>query len=135
MSAKLAIAALKTRLATIQTTLTGRAALETTSAKLPVITLYSTGDSRASLQEYDDLVFTRTLMIELKIAASPIYDEQLDDGLLSIRSVIKQDVNGDWLGGNALRVQETNASFFPPALNSADCVLQVSIEFDYYAGA
>lgn len=132
MSAKAAIAALKAQLATIYTTRTGRAALETTSATLPVITVYSTGDARAADQDYSDLTFTRRLAIEVKIAATATYDSVLDDALAAIRAVIDQDaLTGAWWGGNALRVQETSAAFFAPAPNSNEAVLQINLEFDY----
>ena len=132
MSAKAAIAALKAQLATVYTTRTGRAALETTSATLPVITVYSTGDSRAADQDYSDLTFTRRLTIEVKIAATATYDSVLDDALAAIRAVIDQDaLTGAWWGGNSLRVQETNAAFFAPAPNSNEAFLQINLEFDY----
>ncbi len=132
MSAKAAIAALKVQLATVYTPLTGRAALETTSATLPVITIYSTGDSRAADQDYSDLTFTRRVTIEAKVTATATYDSTLDDALAAIRAVIDQDaLTGAWWGGNALRVQETSASFFAPAPNSNEAVLQINLEFDY----
>jgi hypothetical protein len=132
MSAKAAIAALKAQLATVYTTRTGRAALETTSATLPVITIYSTGDARAVDQDYSDLTFTRRLTIEVKIAATSTYDDTLDDALAAIRAVIQPDtLTGAWWGGNALRVEETNAAFFAPAPNSNEAVLQINLEFDY----
>lgn len=132
MSAKAAIAALKVQLATVYTTLTGRTALETTSATLPVITIYSTGDTLATDQDYSDLTFTRRLTIEAKIAATATYDSALDDALAAIRAVINPDVlTGEWWGGNALRVQETSAAFFAPAPNSNEAVLQINLEFDY----
>jgi len=132
MSAKAAIAALKVQLATVYTTLTGRTALETTSATLPVITIYSTGDTLATDQDYSDLTFTRRLTIEAKIAATATYDSALDDVLTAIRAVINQDtLTGEWWGGNALRVQETSAAFFAPSPNSNEAVLQINLEFDY----
>ena len=132
MSAKAAIAALKAQLATVYTTRTGRAALETTSATLPVITIYSTVDARAVDQDYSDLTFTRRLTIEVKIAATSTYDDTLDDALAAIRAVIQPDtLTGAWWGGNALRVEETNAAFFAPAPNSNEAVLQINLEFDY----
>lgn len=132
MSAKAAIAALKVQLATVYTTLTGRTALETTSATLPVITIYSTGDTLATDQDYSDLTFTRRLTIEAKIAATATYDSALDDALTAIRAVINQDtLTGEWWGGNALRVQETSAAFFAPSPNSNEAVLQINLEFDY----
>jgi hypothetical protein len=132
MSAKAAIAALKAQLATVYTTRTGRSALETTTATLPVITIYSTGDSRAAEQDYSDLTFTRRLTVEVKIAATSSYDDTLDDALAAIRAAIQQDaLTGAWWGGNALRVEETNAAFFAPAPNSNEAVLQITLEFDY----
>jgi hypothetical protein len=132
MSAKAAIAALKVQLATVYTTRTGRAALETTTATLPVITIYSTGDARAADQDYSDLTFTRRLTVETKIAATSTYDDTLDDALAAIRAVIQPDaLTGAWWGGNALRVEETSAAFFAPAPNSNEAVLQITLEFDY----
>jgi len=132
MSAKAAIAALKVQLATVYTTRTGRAALETTTATLPVITIYSTGDARAADQDYSDLTFTRRLTVETKIAATSTYDDTLDDALAAIRAVIQPDtLTGEWWGGNALRVEETSAAFFAPAPNSNEAVLQITLEFDY----
>jgi len=132
MSAKAAIAALKSQLATVYPTLTGRAALETTSATLPVITLYSTSDARAVDQDYGELIFTRRMVIEVKIIAVAAYDSVLEDVLSMIRAAINQDtLTGEWWGGNALRVQETSSAFFAPALNSNEAVLQINLEFDY----
>lgn len=132
MTAKSAIAALKTQLETVYPVLRGRAALETTSATLPIITLYSTGDSRAADQDYSDLTFTRRLTIEVKITATSAYDDTLDDVLSAIRETIVPDsLTGEWWGGNALRVQETSATFFAPAPNSNEAVLQINLEFDY----
>ncbi|MBK8184902.1 MAG: hypothetical protein IPK63_19255 [Candidatus Competibacteraceae bacterium] len=74
MSAVAAIAALKVLLGTVATVRTGRDALETTSATLPVITLYSINDSRATVQEYDELIFTRQMIVEYKTAATATYD-------------------------------------------------------------
>ncbi len=132
MSAKAALAALKAQLTTIYPTQTGRAALETTSATLPVLTLYSTGDGFASEQDYSDQTFTRRVTLELKVAATALYDETLDDALAALRAVIQPDaVTGAWWGGQALRVQETSAAFFAPAPNSNEAVLQMTLEFDY----
>lgn len=132
MSAKAAIAALKVQLATVYTTLTGRDALATTSATLPVLTVYSTGDSRAADQDYDNLTFTRRLVIEAKITASTTYDVVLDDTLAAIRAVIKPDTGtGAWWGGHALRVQETNTTFVAPEPNGDVAILQINLEFDY----
>jgi len=132
MSAKAALAALKGQLATVYPTLTGRPALETTSATLPVLTIYSTGDARAADQDYDDLTFTRRLTVECKIAATATYDDVLDDALTALRAAIQPDAaDGEWWGGNALRVQETSIAFFAPAPNSNEAVLQMNLEFDY----
>ncbi len=137
MSASAAIAALKVLLGTVATVRTGRDALETTSATLPVITLYSINDSRATVQEYDELIFTRQMIVEYKTAATATYDTALDTALAALRAVIQPDGGaapaGQWLGGNALRLEETGAQFLPPTPNSNEAVLQVTLEFDYYA--
>lgn len=131
MSATSALAALKVLLGTVAPVLTGRAALEATSATLPVITLYSVSDARASLQDYDDLTFTRRVVVEYKRAASAAYDTDLDTALAAIRGALQPDNDGEWLGGNALRLVETTAALFAPPANSGEAVLQINLEFDY----
>ncbi len=131
MSAILALADLETKLGTLATTRVGRAALETTSATLPVITLVSLRDARAAEQLYDTTIYTRQAVIEYKCAATAHYDETLDAALTAIRALLEADAGDEWLGGNALGLRETGATFYHPAGNGADAAIQVAIEFDY----
>lgn len=132
MSATLALADLETKLGTLATTRVGRAALETTSATLPVITLVSLRDTLAAEQLYDaTAIYTRQAVIEYKCAATSTYHETLNTALTAIRALLGADAGDAWLGGNALGLRETGATFYHPAGNGADAAIQVAIEFDY----
>jgi len=126
-----AIAALATALGAVATVRTGRAALETTSATLPVITLVSLNDGRAGDQDYDTWTYTRRAMIEYKIAATATYPTTLDTALKAIRALLVPASTGLWLGGHARDLRETAVSFFHPEPNGTDAALQISIEIDY----
>lgn len=133
-NATLAIRNLATKLAAAAPVRTGRAALETTSADLPVITLRSLSDAPATDQIYDDASHTRRIGIEYICNVSSIaaYHETLDDALLAIRAVMIPDaITGAWLGGYALMVRYTGAQFIHPADNGGDAVVQITLEFDY----
>lgn len=133
-NATLAIRNLATKLATVGTVRTGRAALETTSAELPIITLRSLGDTPATDQVYDDWTHTRRVGIEylMDVSAVAAFHESMDDALLAIRAVIIPDATtGVWLGGYALMVRHTGAQFLYPADNGGVAVVQITLEFDY----
>jgi hypothetical protein len=133
-NATLAIRNLVTKLGTVGTVRTGRAALETTSADLPVMTVRSLGDAPAAKQIYDDRSYTRRVGIEavLDVSTTAAYHEALDDRLSAIRAVIIPDaITGVWLGGYALMVRENSARWLYPADNSGLAVMQVELEFDY----
>lgn len=133
-NATLAIRNLVTKLGTVGTVRTGRSALETTSADLPVMTVRSLGDAPAAKQIYDDRSYTRRVGIEavLDVSTTAAYHEALDDRLSAIRAVIIPDVTtAYWLGGYALDVRETGATMLHPADNSGLAVVQVTLEFDY----
>jgi hypothetical protein len=87
--------------------------------------------ARAALQDYADLTFTRRVVVEYKCAATAAYDTALDTALAAIRAAVHPDADGEWLGGNALRLVETSAALFAPPANSAEAVLQLNLEFDY----
>ena len=130
-NATLAMSALATKLAAVATVRQNRAALETTSATLPIITLVSQSDTRAGEQDYDKWLYTRRAVIEYKIAATSIYQTSLDDALKAIRAALVPDTGGIWLSGYAQDLRDTGATFYHPADNGSDCALQVNIEFDY----
>jgi len=125
------MAALATALGAVATVRIGRAALETTSAALPVITLASVGDGRASEQDYDTWTYTRRAIIEYKLAAAATYPATMDTALQAIRALLVPAATGLWLGGHARDLRETAANFFHPEPNGTDAALQISIEIDY----
>ena len=127
----LAIAALATALGAVATVRTGRAALETTSATLPVITLVSLSDGRATDQDYDAWTYTRRAVIEYKVAATATYPTTLDTALQAIRAVLVPAIDGTWLGGYALALRDAGVTFLHPEPNGTDAALQISIEIDY----
>lgn len=132
-NATLAIADLATKLAAVAPVRTGRAALETTSAALPVITIWSTSDRPADEQGYGyALQYTRSVIIECQIAASAAYHDALDTVLTGIRRALQQDWrNVSPLSGHATSLRQNTASFYIPADNSTVAVVQVALEFDY----
>ena len=128
--ARTELVALLTPIASVRT---GRAALETTSATLPVITLWSTSDVPATDQGYAAPAYTRTVLLEYKAAASATYDADLDAVLRRIRLAIKPPIGGPPLD-HALAIRETAVRFFAPDLtqNSGDiAVMQITLEIDY----
>jgi len=127
-----AMTALATALGAVATVRTGRTALETTSAPLPVITIASLTDARAAEQNYDAWTYTRSAVIEYKLAAAATYPAAMDAALKAIRAVLVQSsTTGQWLGGHALAVRETAVTFLHPEPNGTDAAVQVSIDIDY----
>lgn len=124
------LAALLTPIAPVRT---GRAALETTSATLPVITLWSTADAPAADQGYAAPAYTRTTILEYKSAATATYDADLDDVLRRIRQALKPAIGSPPLS-HALAIRETVVRFFAPdpTQSSGDtAAMQVTFEIDY----
>jgi hypothetical protein len=124
------LSALLTPIAPVRT---GRAALETTSATLPIITLWNTGDSPAQDQGYSAVAYTRSLTLEYKATATAAYDDALDTVLHRIRAALKPPVNGSILP-SALALRETSARFFVPDFSQGGgdlAVLQLTFEIDY----
>lgn len=112
---------------------TGLAALETSSAALPVIVLWSTGDAPAQDQSYVVPAYTRSMSLEYKATASPVYDDDLDAVLRSIRLALKPPLGESTLT-HALNIRETSVRFFAPDLSkggSTIAVLQMTFEIDY----
>lgn len=130
----LARAELAALLASIAPVRIGRAALETTSADFPIITLFSTGETVSGDQEYgDDVTYIRTLTIEYKATASTTYDDDLDGVLSSMRAKLKSS-DGNHVIPHALNVRDTGARFIVPDFSrggSAIAVLQINIEIEY----
>lgn len=127
---KLARAELAALLSSIAPVRMGRAALETTSAPLPVITLWSTGDTPTDLTSGSVAEYTRTLTLEYKTTASEDYDDALDDALSDLRAALFIGIGATPLD-HATRIQETSARFFAPADGSAIAVLQLTLELTY----
>lgn len=128
-----ALAVLATKLKTVAAVRTGRAALETTSAELPVITIWSTDDRPAADQGYGYAVqFTRAVTIECKLAATSAYHDALDTILTAVRRALREDLmSGSPLSGYATALRQNAARFFAPADGSDIAVVQVTLEFDY----
>jgi hypothetical protein len=132
VSISTALATFSTRLSVSYTTRTGRAAIETTSATLPVATIFSTADRLAAEQDYDYPSRTRSVVVELKLdATETTYPAALETGLAAILALVAPDSDGDWLDGAALFMRETGAQFFHPDAGSNIAAIQVSIEIDY----
>jgi len=131
--ASLAIAALETALAAVAPVRTGRAALETTSAVLPVITIWSTDDRPSADPGYWSVMqYTRTVVIEAKAAATETYHTALDDVLTGIRRALQTSPNHPkLLSGYATALRQTGVRFFAPADNGAVAILQLTLEIDY----
>ncbi|HOX59647.1 MAG TPA: hypothetical protein PLC99_22425 [Verrucomicrobiota bacterium] len=130
----LARAELVVRLTPIAPVRTGRAALETTSATLPVIVLWSTGDQPSPDQGYAAPLYTRQLSLEYKTTASAAYDDDLDAALSAIRAALKPALGASLLP-HAIALRETSARFFAPDISdtgaSRIAVLQITFEIDY----
>lgn len=128
-----ALEALATALSAVAPVRTGRAALETTSVPLPVITLWSTEDVPATEQGYGTaLQYTRTVLLELKVAASETYPVDLDTALTGIRRALRPDATHQFpLAGYAVALRQTGTRFFAPADNGAVAMLQLTLEIDY----
>lgn len=135
MSITTAISTLATRLGAVATTRIGRDALETTSATLPIITIWSTGDALATAQDYYDYpVRTRTIAIEYKLDGEPDdYHEDLDAALAALLAVIAPDAEGTWLAGAALELRASAVRWFHPGNGSNLAAVQFTVDIDYAA--
>ncbi len=125
--ARAELAALLTPIAPVRT---GRAALETTSADLPVITLWSTGDTPTNQTAAHLAEQTRALVLEYKAPATDAYDDDLDNALHAIRASLRRQIGIPSLP-HATDLQETSVRFFAPADGSGSAVLQINFNVNY----
>jgi hypothetical protein len=129
--ARAELAALLTPIAPVKT---GRAALETTSATLPVITIWDISESPAQAQGFATPQYTRQVTAEYKATASAAYDADMDDVLHRIRAALKPTL-GEPVLTHATAIRETAVRFYAPATNEAGASsiasLQISFEIDY----
>lgn len=125
---------LATLLSAIAPVRIGRAALETTSADLPVITLANTAETVSQDQEYgDDVICLRTVTAEYKVIASSSYDDDLSDVLSAVRAKMKSS-DGNPVIPHALSIKNTGARFIAPDFSrggSAIAELQIVFEIEY----
>lgn len=129
--ATLAIADLASKLASVATVRVGLAATETTSATLPVITIWSTNDAPIDVNQGRGHEYTRTVVLEYKAVADK-FGDGLDNALTAIRNAIKTElVSSVSLSGYANQLRQTSARFFAPADNGDTAIVQVTLEFDY----
>lgn len=129
----LARAELASLLAQIAPVRTGRDALETTSATLPVIVLWSTGDTTNNQSGFTSPDHTRAITLEYKVKASAAHDDDLDTALSAIRSALAPSSALAALP-HATALRETSARFFAPDLSQGGsdiAVLQINLEIDY----
>ena len=128
--ATLAIADLANKLAVVGEVRVGRAALETTTAVLPVVSIWSTEDRPAADQSYCAPAYTRALTVEVKIKADAAFGDALDGVLTALRAALKPVIGQPPLQG-ALALREIAARFYAPADNGDVAVVTVQFELDY----
>jgi hypothetical protein len=129
-TARAELVALLTPIAPVRT---GQAALETTSAALPVWTLWSTGDQLAEDQGFAVPHYRRRLTAEYKMAATATYDDDLDDVLHTMRRALCPSV-GEPVLPHATALQEIAVRFYAPDLTvqgGTIAILQVDFELGY----
>lgn len=126
------LAELKTALGTISsvTVRTDLAATETTSATLPVISVWSTDDRLASDHGYSARAYTRAAIVEAKVAATSTYAATLDTLLTAIRTLISPSAQQRAFT-KALAIREQAVRFFHPAPDSKIALVQITLEIDY----
>lgn len=124
------LADLATQLSAIAPVRMGQSALETTSAALPVITLWSTADQPVTDQVYCVPAYTRTAVIEAKVAATAAFGDALDTVLSAVRRVLQPQI-GQTASAKALEIRELNAQFYLPTVDSKIAVVQITLEIDY----
>lgn len=113
---------------------TGLAALETTSAALPVITLWSTGEPQPVERSGFASTHTRSMTLEYKTDATADYEAGLNSALRAIRVALEPPLGEPPLH-SAINLRETGVRFFHPAITeqgaSRIAVLQMTLELDY----
>jgi hypothetical protein len=124
-----AMTALATTLGTVATVRTGRAALETTSATLPVIALTPIRDERADNQEAAGSWFQtweRTVVIEGFVTGTAAWATALDDLLDRVRRALAHHPHPLTASSIALNAPETNGA---AAWFSMPVVLRYSVDY------
>lgn len=107
------------------------AALETTSADLPVLTVFTQSDEPASDASPGSYRYTRTLVAELKIAATADYETQLDTYLAAIRKALYPKPRSLILEGHAHKLTVGAARLLEPKPQDRTAILQLQISYDY----
>lgn len=122
------------RLSSIAPVRIGLAALETTSALLPVLVLWSTGEPPPIERNGFASTHTRSLTLEYKTAATQDYESDLNTALRAIRAALNPPMGEPPLP-SAIDLRETSVRFFHPAISeqgaSRIAVLQITLELDY----
>ncbi|HNL78618.1 MAG TPA: hypothetical protein PKL33_14370 [Accumulibacter sp.] len=126
-----ALADLKTKLGVIAPVRTGRAALETSSAALPVIVVWSTQDQPTGESGFNSIGYTRTVVIEIKVDAAGEFTDTLDTALSAFRAAIQSVIPGQASLSGAVAVRETGARFYVPESGSGTAISQITLEIDY----
>lgn len=108
-----------------------RAALETTSAELPVMTVFTQSDDPVSDELPGRYRYTRSVIVELKIAASADYETQLDTYLAAIRKALYPKPRSMILGGYAHKITVGSARIVAPGPQDQTAILQLQISYDY----
>lgn len=132
--ATLALAELVEKLAAVGTVRVGRAALETTTADLSggqrIVSVWSTEDRPAADQVYGTPAYTRSVTVEVKVAAGNAYGDTLDTVLSAVRHALKPGI--EYLPLQvALDLRERGAQFFAPAGHGEAAVVTLQYEIDY----
>lgn len=128
--ASLALADLASKLAGVGEVRTGLAVLETTSADLPVVSIWSTEDRPSAEQNYCAPAYTRAFTVEVKLLADDAFGDAMDSVLTAIRTALKPVIGQSPLS-SALALRETSARFYAPADNGNVAVVTVQYELDY----
>lgn len=113
---------------------TGLAALETTSATLPVITLWSTSEPQPVERSSFASTHTRSMTLEYKADATADYEADLNTALRAIRVALNPPLGEPPLP-SVVDLRETGVRFFHPAITeqgvSRIAILQMTLELDY----
>lgn len=125
------LADLLTQIAPVRT---GLAALETTSATLPVMTLWSTAEPQPVERNGFASTHTRSMTLEYKTEATADYEADLNSALRAIRVRLNPPLGEPPLP-SVVDLRETGVRFLHPAITeqgaSRIAVLQMTLELDY----
>mgnify|MGYP000947047307 FL=1 len=113
---------------------TGLAALETTSATLPIIAFWSIGEPQPIDRSGFASTHTRSMTLEYKTDATADYEADLNTALRAIRARLNPPLGESPLP-SVVDLRETGVRFFHPAISeqgvSRIAVLQMTLELDY----